>query len=153
MKLGTVLKKERERRKISIDEATDRLDISREEYERLEAGTSLAETWGPLLGRIAVELDLPTARLIAESGSAADARTGQVAELIMRRRNERGKTIPQMANALGLSDSEYREVESGASPLEQVGLALLRFAELVDQPVFNFFYPCGLPFEEIDDYP
>jgi len=27
------------------------------------------------------------------------------------------------------------------------------FAEIIEQPVFNLFYPCGLPFQELDDYP
>ena len=25
--------------------------------------------------------------------------------------------------------------------------------EMREQPVFNLFYPCGLPFQELDDYP
>ena len=36
---------------------------------------------------------------------------------------------------------------------EQVGPRLLAFAEAIEQPVFNLFYPCGLPFQELDDYP
>jgi hypothetical protein len=29
----------------------------------------------------------------------------------------------------------------------------LRFAEMIEQPIFNLFYPCGLPLQELQDYP
>jgi hypothetical protein len=44
-------------------------------------------------------------------------------------------------------------VESGNSPLEEYAPLLLRFSEVVDQPIFNLFYPCGLPFGQLKDYP
>ena len=25
--------------------------------------------------------------------------------------------------------------------------------EMIEQPVFNLFYPCGLPLDKLDDYP
>ena len=37
--------------------------------------------------------------------------------------------------------------------IEKYGPLLLHFAELIEQPVFNLFYPCGLPLEKLDDYP
>jgi hypothetical protein len=48
---------------------------------------------------------------------------------------------------------ELALVENGASALEQYAPLLLRFAEVIDQPIFNLFYPCGLPFAELRDYP
>jgi hypothetical protein len=47
----------------------------------------------------------------------------------------------------------YEQIERGESPLEEFGPLLLRFAELVEQPVFNLFYPCSLPLEKLEDYP
>jgi hypothetical protein len=58
-----------------------------------------------------------------------------------------------MVAALGVSEEEYREIESGRSPIEEVGPILFRFAEVIRQPIFNLFYPSGLPFQELDDYP
>ena len=40
-----------------------------------------------------------------------------------------------------------------ASYLETPTSRPLASAEMIDQPVFNLFYPCGLPFWELDDYP
>jgi hypothetical protein len=48
---------------------------------------------------------------------------------------------------------ELVQIENGESPLETYGSILLRFAEVIDQPIFNLFYPCGLPFQELEDYP
>ena len=28
-----------------------------------------------------------------------------------------------------------------------------QLSEAIDQPVFNLFYPCGLPFDTLEDYP
>jgi len=37
----------------------------------------------------------------------------------------------------------------GASNLR----VMLRFAEVIEQPVFNLYHPCGVPYDQIDDYP
>ena len=53
-----------------------------------------------------------------------------------------------------------QEPDSGEVPITYVPARntvllslLLGFAEVIEQPVFNLFYPCGLPFQELDDYP
>jgi hypothetical protein len=58
-----------------------------------------------------------------------------------------------LAEALEMSEEAYLEIEAGKSPIERFGPLLLGFAEVIEQPVFNLFYPCGLPFQELDDYP
>ena len=162
MKLGDVLKKEREKKGLSADEVSSKLGISPSEYATMEAGESEAEKWGPVLAHIAIELETPTSRLLAESGRAADTREGQAGELIRHHRERREKTVEEMAEALArslaelkveLSSGEYATVEAGESPIETVGPRLLAFAEAIEQPIFNLFYPCGLPFQELDDYP
>ena len=153
MKLGDVLRKEREKKKLSPGETAARLSIPEDEYLRMEAGDSPAETWGPLLANIAIQLETPTSRLLAESGRAADTRPGQAGPLIRQHRERRGKTPPDMASALDLSEDEYTAIEAGSSDLETYGPRFLAFAEAIEQPVFNLFYPCGLPFQELDDYP
>jgi len=158
MKLGDVLKKEREKRGLSVEEvakqlAEKNLNFSEDDYKELEAGETPAERWGPLLAQIAITLETPTSRLLAESGKAADTADGQAGKLITGHRERREKTIAELAEALEVSEEEYQEIEAGKSPIEKFGPVLLGVAEAVEQPVFNFFYPCGLPFQELDDYP
>ena len=153
MKLGDVLKKEREQRKLSVAETAERLGVDEAEYRDIEAGLSPAEEWGPLLAEIAIQLETPTSRLLADSGRASDTRPGQAGGLITRHRERRQKTPEEVAEAIGVPLDQYRTIEAGTSPIEKVGPLLLAFAEAIEQPVFNLFYPCGLPFRELDDYP
>jgi transcriptional regulator with XRE-family HTH domain len=153
VKLGDVLRKERERKKLSLEEMASRLGIPEEKYREMEDGASPAETWGPTLAQIAIKLETPTSRLLAESGRSADTRPGQAGELIRKHRERRSKTPDQLASEIEVSKDEYQRIEAGQSPLEEYGPLLLRFAEVIEQPVFNLFYPCGLSFKDLNDYP
>lgn len=153
MKLGDVLKKERENKKLSVVEVAGKLGISKQEWETMEAGESPAEEWGPRLAQIAIELETPTSRLLAASGHFEDTQKGQAGGLIKKHRERREKTEAELAEALEISEEEYREIEAGTSELEVYGPRFLGFAEAIEHPVFNLFYPCGLPFQELDDYP
>lgn len=150
MKLGEVLNLERERRGLSPAEAALRLGIGTGELEALERGSSEAETWGPLLAEIAIALGVPTARLIADSGRAADARSGGVGVLIRGHRERRGRSPEAVAAALGLASEQYAAIEAGATPLERWGPLLLSFAEMVGQPLFDLFYPSGVALDVLD---
>jgi len=153
MKLGDVLKKEREKAGVSAQEMSNQLGLLDSNYASIEAGDASVEHWAPLLAQIAIALETPTSRFIAKSGKSVDARPGECGQLIRQRREYRQKSVAEMVAALGVSEEEYREIESGHSPIEEVGPILLRFAEVIRQPIFNLFYPCGLPFQELDDYP
>jgi len=153
LKLGDVLVKERTRRGISSADVASTLGLQLDEYRAMEEGKSPAEVWGPVLAHIAIKLETPLSRLLAESGRAADMRQGEAARLIAFHRTRRGLSLSQLAEGAGCSTQELTDVESGASPLEEMGRRLLRFAELIEQPVFNLLYPCGLPLEKIEDYP
>jgi transcriptional regulator with XRE-family HTH domain len=153
MKQGDVLKKEREKKELSVAEVAEKLGLARERYEEIEAGDSPAEQWGPRLAQIAIELETPTSRLLAESGRFEDTAKGQAGPLIQGHRENRGKSTAEMAEALEIEESAYQEIEAGNSDLETYGPLFLGFAEAIEQPVFNLFYPCGLPFQELEDYP
>jgi len=153
VKLGDVLKKEREKKGIDAAAMAEALGVSGEEYAAIEAGDSAAESWGPRVAQIAITLEVPTSRLFAESGRAADCQPGQAGKLIAGHRERRDKTPQELAEAVGVSEEEWGAIEAGESPLETWGPRFLRFAEEIEQPVFNLFYPCGLPFQELDDYP
>ncbi len=167
MKLGDVLKKERESKDLSIAEVAEKLEIPEDEYRTIEAGESPAELWGPHLAHIAVALETPTSRLLAESGRFEDTNAGQAGPLIQGHRKEREKSVEEMVESLNswteemqsqddykpLTQQDYEQIEAGESPIETYGPLFLGFAEAIEQPVFNLFYPCGLPFQELDDYP
>jgi len=153
MKLGDVLKKERENKELSQEEVAKKLGVSLEEYQTIEAGESPAESWGPRLAQIAIKLETPTSRLLAESGRFEDTKPGQAGPLIQGHRERRELSKTEVAEYAGIPEKEYDEVEAGKSELEKYGPLFLGFAEQIEQPVFNLFYPCGLPFQELDDYP
>lgn len=155
MKLGDVLKKERKNKDLSVEEVASKLGISEDEYREMEAGETAAETWGPHLAQIAIKLETPTSRLLAESGRFEDTNPedGQAGKLIRKHRERRELSEEEVAEYVGITPEEYRKVEAGDSELETYGPLFLGFAEAIEQPVFNLFYPCGLPFQELDDYP
>ncbi len=167
MKLGDVLKKERENKDLSTERVAEKIGISEDEYSGIEAGGSPAELWGPHLAHIAVALETPTSRLLAESGRFEDCKAGQAGVLIRGHREEREKSVEEMVESLNswqeemgaqegyrpLTREDYEQIEAGESPIEKYGPLLLGFSQAIEEPVFNIFYPCGLPFQELDDYP
>jgi transcriptional regulator with XRE-family HTH domain len=155
MKLGDVLRKERNRKKMTEDDMSSSLAISVDEYKELEDGASPIEEWGPKLAQIAIKLSTPTSRLISETGKSAQANQihGQCGRLITKHREKRGLSCEALAEQLNWSTEELASIEDGQSQLERYAPLLLRFAEVIDQPIFNLFYPCGLPFAELNDYP
>jgi transcriptional regulator with XRE-family HTH domain len=155
MKLGDVLKKERERKKLTIEAVVNRMGISLDQYQEMEAGDSQAEEWGPRLSSIAIALQTPTSRLVAETGKSAQARLveGQCGRLIRLHREKRGFSGKELADKLGIPVTDLESIENGGTSLEIYAPLLLSFAEIIDQPIFNLFYPCGLPLEKLTDYP
>ena len=55
-----------------------------------------------------------------------------------------------MAEVLEISEEAYSEIEAGVSDIEMYGPLLVRFAEVIDDKVFNLFYPLGLPYQELE---
>jgi len=155
MKLGDVLKKERERKRLSVEDVVERIGIPIEQYVDMEGGDSPAEEWGPKLALIAITLQTPTSRFIAETGKSAQAKKvdGQCGKLIRAHRERKGLSQKELAEKLKISVSELESMEDGETQLETYAPALLSFAEAVSQPIFNLFYPCGLPLAELKDYP
>jgi transcriptional regulator with XRE-family HTH domain len=153
VKLGDVLRKERLKKSLSLEETARELGITEAEYTQVEAGETPAERWGPILAAIAIELQTPSTRLLAESGKSEDTKPGQAGSLIAKHRTRRSKTTEDLAKVSQMGHEEYLEIERGASALEKYGPLFLRFSELIDQPMFNLFYPCGVPFQKLDDYP
>jgi transcriptional regulator with XRE-family HTH domain len=153
MKLGQVMKKERERKKVSPADTASRLGIPEDRYAEIEDGSSPVEKWGPLLFQSAVKLETPTSRLLADSGKSKDCKPGQAGELIRKHRERKQLTSDQFAQQLGISREDLDEIEAGRSGIEEYGPILLGFAEIIEQPVFNLYLPCGIQYDQLDDYP
>lgn len=151
MKLGDVLRKERERKRLAVEKVAAELNVALDDYQKLEAGSSPIEQWAPKLAQIAIQLSTPTSRLISETGKSANA--GECGRLIRAHREKRELHQEQLAKSLGWQVSELDSIEAGRSPLESYAPMLLKFAELIEQPIFNLFYPCGLPLNQLEDYP
>lgn len=154
MKQGEVLMKERERKKISLEDLAGKLDLPVEKYRDIEAGNSAAERWGPTIRDLAVALEVPTSRMFAPSGKWSDTRPGQAGELIRKHRETKGLSAEAVAAKIGVTPEEYQQIESGGSEIEEWGPFFLRFAAEVLDPhfpgvVFNLFHPFGLPFEKL----
>jgi transcriptional regulator with XRE-family HTH domain len=151
--------KERERKKLSPEELAGKLEIPVDRYLGIEAGESPAEKWGPLIRELAVTLGVPTSRMFATTGRWADTRPGQAGELIRQHREAKGLSVEAVAEKLGISVEDYKQIESGTSEIEEWGPFFLRYAAEVLDPhfpgvVFNLFHPFGLPFEKlsVQDY-
>ena len=155
MKLGDVLRKERERKRLAVEKVAAELNVRVDDYQALEAGSSPIEQWAPKLAQIAIQLSTPVSRLISETGKSATARrdASQCGRLIRAHREKRELDQEQLAKSLGWQVSELDTIEAGKSPLESYAPMLLKFAELIEQPIFNLFYPCGLPLNQLEDYP
>jgi len=155
MKLSGVLRKERERKRLSVDETASKLGLATETYEEFEQGSPEIENWAPKLAEIAIKLSTPTSRLISETGKAAQAaqEPGQCGRLIRTHRQSCGLSSEELASRLGWTPEELARIENGDSPVERYGPLMLRFSEVINQPIFNLFYPCGLPYSELNDYP
>lgn len=154
MKLGDVLRKERTRKRLTTAEVVTHLKLSADEYQALEAGGAPLEVWGPRLARIAIKLQTPLARLISEARPEdAPPAAGQCGKLIKLQRERRGLTPQQLAALVDMTLPDLLALENGQSPVERDAPLLLAFARLIEQPIFNLFYPAGLPLDKLQDYP
>ena len=155
MKLGDVLRKERERKRLAAETVATELGLPIDAYTEIEAGSSPIEEWGGKLARIAIKLFAPTSRLISETGKAIHANPGegQCGKLIKAHREKRELKQEDLAVQLEMPVEELVNIEEGTTPLEVYAPMLLRFSELIEQPIFNLFYPCGLPLDKLQDYP
>jgi transcriptional regulator with XRE-family HTH domain len=155
MKLGDVLRKERERKRLDVEKVAAELNVPIDDYQELESGSSPIEQWAPRLAQIAIQLSTPMPRLISETGKSGALRRddSQCGRLIRAHRERLALGQEQLAKSLGVPVSELDSIEAGNSPLESYAPVLLKFSELIDQPIFNLFYPCGLPLNKLEDYP
>ena len=138
--IGELLRDARRRKRLSVEELSAQVGLDPDTLVQWEEGDPDLERWGRVLANIAIELSVPTSRLIAETGRSVDARPGRCGALIQAAREKRQISPEELAEKLGLAPEEYSTVEAGSSPLETYGPAFLKIAEAVDLPVFNLLY-------------
>lgn len=76
----------------------------------------------------------------------------KLGDVLKKERRKKGIAAAELAEKLGLDERRYREVEAGESGLESAAALLHAYSKAVGVPVNELFYPCGLPFQELDDY-
>ncbi|MGH9348417.1 MAG: hypothetical protein ACRD26_14250 [Vicinamibacterales bacterium] len=150
MTLAELLVAERTKCGVGIDALASRLGVSTSDLQELEAGAEPAEAWGALVADLAIALGVPMSRFIAETGKASDYRTGNCGRLARHWRVTRGLALQQVAVSSGIAQEALNKLESGDSPAERWLPVLLGIAQEIDQPLFNFFYPYGVPLRELD---
>lgn len=77
----------------------------------------------------------------------------KLGDVLKKERERRSIPAAEMAEHLGLSSDAYEALESGNSPMEEYAPLILNFASKIQAPVSSLYYPCGIPFQELDDYP
>ena len=76
----------------------------------------------------------------------------KLGDVLKKERERKGLSAEAVARRLDLSPDDYEKIEDGDPQFEAHARTMMKFAEAIEQPVFNLFYPCGLPFQELDDY-
>ncbi len=77
----------------------------------------------------------------------------KLGDVLKKERENKGVSAREMARQLEIELDEYERIEAGASPLEAHAAMVVNFAKAVGKPVNEIYYPCGIPFQELDDYP
>jgi transcriptional regulator with XRE-family HTH domain len=122
------------------------------ELEQLERGEHPAERWFPVLCGAAVTLEVPVGLLVSPDGRS-DSSDDAIGSRLLAARSRLGLSVEAMAQSLRLSAVEYASVERGHAPFESCGKLMLRVAEVLDQPLFNLYMPCGVSYRDLDNYP
>ncbi len=78
----------------------------------------------------------------------------KLGDVLRKEREMKGISAATMADRLGVSADDYQEIEGGGDSSFESAVALVaNFAKAVDLPGVNgLYYPCGIPFQELDDY-
>lgn len=77
----------------------------------------------------------------------------KLGDVLKKEREKKKLSLEAVAERLKISPEAWELIESGESPLEDYAAQLQQFSKVVNQPINELFYPCGLPFQELDDYP
>lgn len=78
----------------------------------------------------------------------------KLGEVLRKERERKGLKRQDVATRLQMSAADLEAIEAGENPdFERAGHLVLQFNELIEGQVSQIFYPCGLPFQELDDYP
>ncbi|MEM8998606.1 MAG: helix-turn-helix domain-containing protein [Acidobacteriota bacterium] len=78
----------------------------------------------------------------------------KLGEVLRKERERKGLSTQEVATRLGVGLSDLEAIEAGEHPaFEDAAGWVLQFNQLIEGQVSQFYYPCGIPFQELDDYP
>ncbi|MEM1178170.1 MAG: helix-turn-helix domain-containing protein [Acidobacteriota bacterium] len=78
----------------------------------------------------------------------------KLGEVLRKERERKSLSLEDVAERMQISVEALQALEAGANhEFENAGGLLLQFNQLIEGQVSQIFYPCGLPFQELDDYP
>ena len=88
----------------------------------------------------------------ADSDSEREAEM-KLGDVLRKEREKAGLSSDQMAAKLNLPAGDYQALEAGGNDnFENAAILVANFAKALNQPVSSLYYPCGIPFQELDDY-
>ncbi len=77
----------------------------------------------------------------------------KLGDVLKKERENRNITAAKMAGRLGISLSDYEQLELGKnSAFEDAAAMVVAFNEMIGGQVNQLFYPCGLPFSQVVTY-
>jgi transcriptional regulator with XRE-family HTH domain len=113
VKLGDVMRKERERCGLSAVQVASTLNLDIGEHADIENGKSAAEQWGPIIAAIAMKFRVPIARLLSVNGRSDWFGKNTVARLLEQHRRLADASRDAVAGEIGIDAGQYAAAEDG----------------------------------------
>lgn len=77
----------------------------------------------------------------------------KLGEVLKQERERKGISTETAAEHLGISVDEYRAIEAGENASFDAAASLvLSFNEMIEGQISQIYYPCGIPFTEVNGY-
>ena len=78
----------------------------------------------------------------------------KLGDVLKKEREMQGMSSSAMASKVGVSAEQYAQIEAGSDASFEAAAALVaNFAKALKYPgVDGLYYPCGIPFQEVEDY-
>ena len=120
LELGEVLRKERERIELDRAQIAAAVGVAGDVYDDLESSRLPVQEWFRKLTSLAIQLEIPTSRLISPTGRSCDAapHEGKLGALIWKQREQQQLSLNDLADQANVPADELTIIEIGQSPLE-----------------------------------
>ena len=114
------------------------LVTSLEDLDALEKGLSPAERWGALLGKISLETGARCAYLVSPTGRFKGITSAHsIGAAVREAREDSSLSRMEMSLLLGVSMTQYEDIERDESGLQEWGPRLLALSDALQLPLFD----------------